>query len=166
MAKGQAVPRELAIKQALRVLTTIQPFCERVPVVAGSIRRLRPTVHDIDIVAQADPAQMVRMAVALTAVVDPGTLKLAPKIWHAMMNGITLDLYLADAKSYGMLVLVRTGSPAHNIKLASLAKRQGMRLHFDGYVEVQGKEPIWCAEEDQVFSALGLDFVAPELREA
>ena len=74
-----------------------------------------------------------------------------------------LQLWLADPPRYGAALLFATGSPAHVEALQSLADQRGLRLDQDGLF--RGEQLIPCAREVEVYAALGLPFIEPELRE-
>jgi len=100
----------------------IKGQCLKVEVV-GSIRRGRPEVNDIDILA------IPKRAYGFL----PGTRALmrGSQIIRFEEQGARIDLYLATEQNYEVLRLIRTGSAQHNIKLASIAKRRGWELKFD-----------------------------------
>jgi len=84
------------------------------------------------------------------------------EVKRLVYKGEQIDLYLADHKTYEPLVLFRTGSSRHNIKLAMLAQKKGMKLSHHGLVK---DEKIVARTEEEIFEALGLPYVEPEERE-
>jgi DNA polymerase/3'-5' exonuclease PolX len=124
--------------------------------VCGSIRRKKPEVNDIDIVAIpknkynfGDPTLSDNIRA-----LDPEGFRLAqnrkagndrfldgPAIKRFYYKGIMVDLYLANEKTYEVLVLIRTGSAAHNVRLTTLAKGKGWKLKAggEGLVRVEGE---------------------------
>jgi DNA polymerase/3'-5' exonuclease PolX len=157
---------------AARVVDKLTPCCERIAV-AGSIRRQKSWVNDIDILAI--PGNQGKLLYILH---DMGTMIVGgPKILrYKLKEGIELDLYIANPETWATLLLIRTGSKEHNIKLCSLAKTKGMVLHADGSglekcLAGEGTEvddlttsKITCDTETSIFEALGLAYVAPERR--
>jgi DNA polymerase (family 10) len=159
-------------KLAAKIVAELAPFCERIEI-AGSIRRLRPIVNDIDIVALPLPDQVnalrERVLRNTTPISDGAEIIIA-----RMANGVQLDLWIAQRPhkdlftskptNWGMLLLARTGSKEHNIWLAQLAQKFGRRFNPHHGIFEQGR-CIASATEEEVFGALGLAFIPPEERE-
>jgi len=78
-------------------------------------------------------------------------------------NGLQVDLRVLPPERYGSLLQYFTGSKAHNVALRGLAQSQGLSLSEYGFK--RGEEEIICAEEEEVYGALGLPWIPPELRE-
>lgn len=90
-----------------------------------------------------------------------GTVQLDLWFAHAGKS----DLFTGSPSNWGMLILARTGSKEHNVKLAATAKRQG--LLFSPHEGIKrGDEIIASKTEEEIFAALGLAYVEPERREA
>jgi DNA polymerase (family 10) len=131
--------------------------------VAGSYRRRRETVGDLDIVATARKTNVVGDRLIayenVAEVLAHGTTRTT----IVLRSGIQVDLRVVPAHSYGAALLYFTGSKAHNIALRSLANERGWKLNeyglFDGDHRVAG------ATEAEIYKKLGLAFVPPELRE-
>lgn len=161
---------EQADKVAEKLKVALSPLCERFEV-AGSIRRRRPMVHDIDVVCI--PVNQGQFAYALQQL---GKIKMGgQKIIRVAMGftkGIDMDVYIATPETWATLLLIRTGSTGHNIKLCKLALQQGMKLHADGSglfkIEAQGCEGVEVRiagdSEESIFEALGLPYLPPEKR--
>jgi len=144
-----------------RVLAVVGPYCERVQV-AGSVRRKRPEVHDIDIVLIPKPLHLASIVKAL----DPEKALLqGPKLTRLLVEGVQVDLYVATPETWGAILLIRTGSPEHNIRLCSIARSRGMKLSAARGVIKEGRV-VASRTEEEIFQALGIDYVPPENREA
>jgi DNA polymerase (family 10) len=135
--------------------------------IAGSLRRRKETIADVDIVAVSDHAESVGAAFAkLTGVVQvlgQGATKTSVKIG----NGMQVDLRVVPKKSFGAAMVYFTGSKEHNVKVRGLALKKGLTLNEWGFQKVndeRAKSPTVDSEE-QVYSALGLSFIEPEMRE-
>ena len=147
----------------------LSPYCDRIQV-AGSIRRRRPFPRDIDIVCI--PSNQGQFITALRAL-GPFKIGGAAIIRVAMPTGVELDVYIAEAKTWATLLLIRTGSAGHNIRLCSKAKQLRMKLHADGSGLFQLNAPGSDGEEvriagdteQSIFAALGLPYIQPEQRE-
>ncbi|MBN1366607.1 MAG: hypothetical protein JW967_01600 [Dehalococcoidales bacterium] len=92
-------------------------------------------------------------------------------IIQAPVNRYSVDFYIATPETWATLLLIRTGSREHNIKLCSLARQKGMKLHADGsglfrvsLLESEPDERIAGDTEDSIFKALGLPYQEPEER--
>ena len=172
---------EEARRVAEKVVEALTPFCQRIEI-AGSIRRGRPFVGDIDIVLLPKDA-FDRDRIEQRAAQNAARLKGGEQyVVYGMKNGMQLDLWFAhiawppeagmfgdtikpaEPANFGMLWLARTGSAMHNVHLAKVAKARG--FHFDPHAGLkQAGKVIASEEEADVFKALGLAYVEPERRE-
>lgn len=159
---------ELARAQRIAdmVKAKLAPYCERIEV-AGSIRRKRPFVNDVDIVCI--PSNQGQLAYQLQSL---GKLKMGgQKLVRVEMGTIMLDVYIAAPQTWATLLLIRTGSARHNIYLCTRARQQGKTLKADGsglfdLVDCQGSESRIAGDtEESIFEALGLKYRKPEERE-
>jgi DNA polymerase (family 10) len=163
---------------ASKILETIRPFCVQVEV-AGSFRRGKSIINDLDFVVQPYTDQIrvsnqwLTMLKKVRSDFDAITEKQGDKLATLYLpfvskkgNGhVQIDFYRADPTTWGILLLVRTGSKEHNVKLCKLAIQKGLRLQYSvGLVDQTGRVVAGRSEE-QVFQALGLPFIAPEKRE-
>ncbi|KKN39350.1 hypothetical protein LCGC14_0744550 [marine sediment metagenome] len=150
--------RAQAIAAAL--VKELQPFCEEI-MVAGSIRRQRPLVKDIDLVII--PANQGQLAVKLHAM---GCRFGGPKAQRLQYKGANVDIYIATVETFPMLVLVRTGSGAFNRDLAIRAKGQGLHFAADGrgILNKDGQRVAWLSE-GEILGTLGLPYIEPSRRE-
>ncbi|MFD8702330.1 helix-hairpin-helix domain-containing protein [Kitasatospora sp. NPDC059648] len=158
---------------------------------AGSLRRMRETVGDIDVLATA--ADSAPLMAALTGlpyvaeVIGSGPTKTSV----LTTQGIQVDLRVVPEEDWGAALVYFTGSKAHNIKLRTMAVRAGLKLSEYGLFEVDGAAPrgargakgaraakvgggpgartegvkVVSATEDEVYAALGLPWIPPTLRE-
>jgi len=131
---------------------------------AGSVRRAEATVGDVDIVctsseAAAVIARFVRWDRAC-AVLAEGVTKAS--IW--LDGGFQIDLRVLPEDVYGNLLQHFSGSREHNIQLREYAVRLGLRVSENGILDVATGHNRTCRTEQEVYAALGLPFVAPEMR--
>lgn len=131
---------------------------------AGSLRRARPTIGDLDLLAAAeDTGAVVRAFTNLPQVVhveSAGEAK-ATVILH---SGMQADLLVVPAEQWGSALQHFTGSQAHNIRFRELALERGLSFSERGFRREDGGV-LTCATEEQVYAALDLPWIAPELRE-
>jgi DNA polymerase (family X) len=132
---------------------------------AGSARRMRETVRDLDIIATATDSQaLVDYFCSLTWVVDvaaKGTTK-ATVVSH---DGARFDLRVVPPESYGNLLQHFTGSKHHNVALREDAVRRGFSVSEYSVTETESGEEHRFAREEEVYGFLGYDWIPPELRE-
>jgi len=81
---------------------------------------------------------------------------------RVLYNGEQIDLYFATPETWGTLVLIRTGSAEHNIKLSMIAQKEGLKLSHNGLTR---KGKVIATVEKELFEALDLPYVEPEERE-
>jgi len=132
---------------------------------AGSLRRWRATVGDIDLlVASYDPAPIMETFVNLpevARVLGHGPTKSSIET-H---GGQQVDLRVLPPERYGTLLAYFTGSKAHNVRMRELALKQGLSLNEHAFTPLNDGVEILCETEEQVFEVLGLPWIPPELRE-
>jgi len=131
--------------------------------VAGSIRRRRETIGDADFVvvtARAEPVMKFFVAMPEVAhVYGTGPTKTMVRL----ANGMDADLRVVPAASFGAALNYFTGSKAHNVKLRRIALEKGLKLNEYGLFK--GERAIAGRTEEEIYAALGLQYVPPELRE-
>ena len=154
------------------VANSIKQYCERIEA-AGSLRRRRPEVNDIDIVLIPHKGCMDKIkeiCLAFHPLIGPHK----PPKWGERMASfrykevVGVDLYFADEVTWPILWLIRTGSKEHNIHLCNQAKMQGMYLAADGsglFKDRLKTEIIPVASERDVFENLRMPYLEPEDRE-
>jgi DNA polymerase (family 10) len=131
---------------------------------AGSLRRARATIGDLDLLAVADePADVVAAFTELPTVarVDSSGAEKATVLLH---NGLQADLLVLKPEMWGSALQHFTGGKAHNIRFREMALDRGLSFSEHGFRREDGSM-ILCATEEQVYAQLGLPWIAPELRE-
>jgi DNA polymerase (family 10) len=132
-------------------------------VIAGSFRRARETVGDIDILVSASAAAPVMERFVhydeVTEVLAHGETRATAKLGC----GLQVDLRVVEPESHGAALLYFTGSKAHNIALRRIAQSRALKLSEYGLF--RGNRRTAGATEESVYRALGLPWIAPELRE-
>ncbi|MCX7977247.1 MAG: helix-hairpin-helix domain-containing protein, partial [Bellilinea sp.] len=131
---------------------------------AGSLRRWKPTIGDLDLVAAAeDPAAIMDAFVRhpdVVRVLAHGENKSSIEL----SNGLNVQLWIQPPEKFGSLLQFVTGSKEHNVRLRELAQRKGLSLSEHGITSADGKEQFF-EDENDLYRALGLDWIPPELRE-
>ncbi len=131
---------------------------------AGSLRRWRETIGDLDIiVAASDAAAVVRAFVELERVHrvrSQGETKVSVEL----SDGLMVQVWVHPPDRFGTALQYATGSQLHNVRLRELALNRGLSLSEHGFKKEDGTE-ILCADEAEVYEVLDLPWIAPELRE-
>ena len=158
LAQARAIAREVV------AALTAQARVERIEI-AGSLRRARETVKDIDLLATAtDPARVIEAFVSLPSVLDvvgAGGTKAA--VHHR--EGIQIDLRVVDPDAVGAALQYFTGSKDHNVRLREMASRRQLKISEYGVFDETTGTRIAGATEPDVYAAVGLPWIPPELRE-
>jgi DNA polymerase (family X) len=132
---------------------------------AGSLRRMRETVGDIDILATAtDSAPLMAALVArpeVAQVIGSGTTKTSIRT----DKGLQVDLRVVPPGDWGAALVYFTGSRAHNIKLRGRAVKEGLKLSEYGLFDVETGKKLASRTEKEVYKALSLPWIPPTLRE-
>ena len=149
------------------LLTEIRPLCDNV-LVAGSIRRQKPTINDIDIVVIPKKQKDVFWDAIAARLENRGFRKVqhGPKLmtYRHPKGTFTVDIYRATPETWGVLTLIRTGSTEHNIALCKRALHLGLELSAKDGVLKEG-QVIASETEEGIFEALKMTYVKPENRE-
>jgi len=151
---------EGAQKIAAEVIKRLSPYCEKIEV-AGSIRRRKSIVHDIDLVLiPFDPWNLESEVLALAHPLKPKMS--GEKLKRLDYCGAQIDLYYASPETWSTLLLIRTGSKENNIRLCRRAKDLGRHLaaNGDGLFDGTGKR-IAGDTEISIYNALGLPYQPP-----
>ncbi|HWN82751.1 MAG TPA: helix-hairpin-helix domain-containing protein, partial [Candidatus Udaeobacter sp.] len=131
--------------------------------IAGSLRRRRETIKDIDIVVSStNPTAVMEAFVTygdVEGIIARGPTRSSVRLW----GGIQVDLRVVTEDEYPFALLYFTGSKAHNIGMRAKAQRMGLKLNEYGLFD--GETPVPCDSEPAIYQHLGYAWVAPELRE-
>ena len=138
------------------------PLCKEVQA-AGSLRRMKETVGDVDILASGENgADIVKSFVTMrgvTQVLASGDTKGSVRV----EEGVQVDLRVVREDEFGAALQYFTGSKEHNVHLREIAKKQGLKVNEYGIFK--GDEKIGGSREEDIYKALGMDWIPPELRE-
>ena len=131
---------------------------------AGSLRRMRATIGDLDLVAAANDPHPVMDAFThhpnVQHVISQGEAKSSIEL----EEGLRAQLWVQPPERYGTALQFATGSKDHNVRLRELAISKGYSLSEQRLTRSDGSE-ILCATEEEVYRQLGLPYIPPELRE-
>jgi DNA polymerase (family 10) len=130
--------------------------------VAGSLRRRKEVVKDMDLVASGKPGPLMD-AVAAHPLVEEITARGDTKLTAHLRSGLNLDLRVVPDKSFPYTLQHFSGSKEHNIALRALAQKKGLKSNEYGLFK--GEKNIPCKEEKDIYKKVGLAYIPPELRE-
>lgn len=155
---GEILPRVEEIKEKLESLSVIHQIS-----LAGSVRRRKETIGDVDLLITTDnPSKVMDFFVKM-----PGVIKVwgkgPTKSSVRMKQGLDVDLRVVEKKSYGSALQYFTGSKEHNIATRKIAQSKGLKLNEYGLFK--GKKQIAGETEGEIYEALGMAWIPPELRE-
>ncbi|VAW79880.1 DNA polymerase X [hydrothermal vent metagenome] len=131
--------------------------------VAGSYRRCRETVGDLDILVIARQGRSVIEHFVSYDEVENILSSGSTRASVTLRSGLQVDLRVVPAASYGAALYYFTGSRSHNIAVRRIAQRKGLKINEYGVF--RGKKRIAGKTEEEVFESIGLPFIPPELRE-
>ena len=157
---GKAYPIAQALIKALKTLVEVKQIK-----VAGSLRRWKETVGDIDIlVTSTNPTPIMQHFITLPSVTQ--VLAHGPtKSSVILEGGIQADIRVIEPQAFGAALQYFTGSKSHNIALRRLAQQQGQKLSEYGLFDRESDERIAGATEEEIYQKLGMAWIPPELRE-
>ena len=133
---------------------------------AGSFRRRRDTVGDLDLLVSGGGPAPVMDAFTTHDQVAEVLARGDTKSSVRLTDGLQVDLRLVPPESFGAALLYFTGSKEHNIELRRVANDRGLTLNEYGLVREQDHATVAGRTEEEIYRALGLDWIPPELREA
>jgi DNA polymerase (family 10) len=133
--------------------------------VAGSLRRMRDTVKDIDLlVTSTEPGRVIRTFTTLPSVAEivaQGPTKATVR--H--QDGLAIDLRVVEPTAFGAALQYFTGSKEHNVRVREMASRRGLRISEYGVFDEATGARVAGATEADVYATVGLPWIPPELRE-
>jgi len=157
---GEALPVVDEVLGALRPLPGVKNLTA-----AGSLRRFRETVGDIDLMGTADnPEEVINAFVNLPQIRE--VLAKGPtKASVILPGGLQADLRMVEHDSFGSLLQYFTGSKQHNITLRTRGQKKGLKLSEYGITDVKTDKLEKFATEEAFYRRLGLQYIPPEIRE-
>jgi DNA polymerase (family 10) len=166
-AKGSTrIPLDIALHHAEDIIELLKkhPSVKRIDI-AGSLRRRKDTIRDIDILIASPHPEKVMEAFASMPQVEQVLAKGTTKSSVRLSSGIQADARIVDEANYGAALLYFTGSAQHNIELRKISIAKGYKLSEYGLFTEKGK-PIAGKTEHEIYQELGMAYIEPELREA
>jgi len=167
-----AQEKRMLLYRALEIVEPLKKYLQKIKSVsevevAGSYRRKKETVGDLDIIVASEQGEKVIKKFVhyedVTRVISQGETRSSV----VLRGGLQVDLRVVEAESFGAALQYFTGNKQHNIQLRQLAIKQNCKLNEYGLFEKKGKQEkaIAGASEPEIYQKLGLDFIEPELRQ-
>jgi DNA polymerase (family 10) len=157
---GQAFPLANRIIAALRKVPGVKAVEP-----AGSLRRMRSTVGDVDILVSARDSAPVMEAFTSLPGVSRVLGKGPTKASIEFSDGLRSQMWVHPPEHFGTALVYATGSKDHNVRLRELALDKGLSLSEHALLRTDGSGEIICDTEEKVYAALGLPWIPPEMRE-
>src|SRR2546428_434361 len=133
--------------------------------VAGSLRRMRETVKDVDIlVTSTEPARVIDTLTSLPSVIEV-IARGDTKVSVRHQDGLQVDLRVVEPAAFGAALQYFTGSRDHNVRVRELAKRRGLTISEYGVFEEKSGKRVAGETEEEGYATVGLPWIPPELRE-
>jgi len=157
---GQVLPHAKEIEDALRALKEVKAIS-----LAGSIRRMKETIGDIDVlVTSSRPARVMDVFTTLPQV--QRVLAKGPTRSSVLLEvGIQADVRVVKPESFGAALQYFTGSKEHNVRLREKGVRRGLKINEYGVFRVKDEKRVAGRTEEEVYAALDLPWIPPEIRE-
>ncbi len=159
MALGRALPEAEAMVRKLGGSGLVGKV-----VIAGSTRRMRETVGDLDILITSDEPEKVRNFIARMPEVERVLLSGSTKTTVRLAIGLNCDFRVVEEQSFGAALQYFTGNKDHNVKVREIAVAKGYKLNEYGLFDKMDRN-VAGAQEDGVYKALGMQVMDPEMRE-
>lgn len=157
---GIALPLAEYVKQNLIKGATIDKI-----EICGSIRRMKETIGDIDILVTSKNSNQVMDYFTNMEIVKEVINKGDTKSTIITPEGIQIDVRVVEPISFGAAVQYFTGSKQHNVKIRELAIKKGLKVNEYGVFKIDGEVRVCGETEEEVYKILGLPLIPPELRE-
>ena len=157
---GRAYPLAMEI---IEVLMDIKGVVDAQP--AGSLRRMRSTVGDLDILVAAKESSAVMETFVKLPRVNRVLGQGPTKSSIEFNDGVRAQVWVHPPEKFGTALVYATGSKDHNVRLREIALAKNLSLSEHSFAKLKGGGEIFCATEEEVYKTLGLPWIPPELRE-
>jgi DNA polymerase (family X) len=158
------LPRAIELGEAIADGLRAHPAAVRVEL-AGGVRRQADSVKDLDIVAASDDPPALAAALAELDLVERASSSGENAARARTHSGVPIDLRVVEPAQFGNLLQHFTGSQRHNMRLREMAVRRGLHVSEYGILDDATGDTLRCATEEEVYAALRLPWIPPELRE-
>ncbi|MGC9124860.1 MAG: DNA polymerase/3'-5' exonuclease PolX, partial [Caldisericaceae bacterium] len=157
---GIALPIAESIVKSLKENTPVEKI-----LVAGSLRRMKDTIGDIDILVTSDSPTKVMDYFASMEATKEVVVKGETKTSIITKENLQVDLRVVESDSFGAASQYFTGSKEHNVKIREIAIKQNFKLNEYGLFDLESNKTIAGSSETEIYEKLGLEWIPPEMRE-
>lgn len=157
---GKVLPLAREIMEALRALPEVRELS-----VAGSLRRMKETIGDVDVLVTSSRPERVMETFTELPRVRQVLAKGLKRSSILLDSGIQADVRVVEPESFGAALQYFTGSKDHNVKLRERAVRADLKINEYGVFRVKDEKRLAGRTEDEVYRAVGLPWIPPEVRE-
>jgi len=157
---GEALPIAEAYRQYLLAAKSLDRIC-----IAGSLRRGKETIGDIDIVVGDDEPSAIMDAFVSYPDVREVLMKGPTKSSVRLRGGLQVDLRVVEARSWGAALCYLTGSKEHNVHMRGVAVDMGLKLNEYGLFDRDSGKMVAGKTEEELYDSLDFSYIEPELRE-
>jgi len=157
---GRVLPQAQEILEALRALKEVRALA-----VAGSLRRMKETIGDIDVVVTSGRPERVMETFTTLPRVKQVLARGPTRSSVVLDSGIQADVRVVEPESFGAALQYFTGSKDHNVKVRERAVRRGLKVNEYGVFRVKDDARLAGSTEEEVYAAVGLPWIPPEIRE-
>lgn len=170
--KLDSAKKRLTLKEAQRIADDLLQAIKKIDgvkqaTIAGSIRRKKDTIGDIDIVITADERKWKKIITAITQLPHVETVIAAGKTRASLVlktNQVQADIRVVHKDEYGAALFYFTGSRDHNIQLRSLAKQRGWKVNEYGVFDNKTGKKLAGKTEEEIYHLFGIRFIPPAKR--
>ena len=165
--RGRRVPLGVALPLVEEIVAALRERCAAILQIdsAGSVRRRRDTIGDLDVLATSERPDDVLNAFTALPMVQEVVARGDTKASILTGRQQQVDLRVVAPDSWGAALQYFTGSKQHNVRVREIAVRKGWRLNEYGLIEAATDRKLAGAEEEDIYHQLGMAWVPPELRE-
>lgn len=157
---GKVLPLANELLEQLQNKAPVSKLC-----LAGSLRRWKETIKDIDILAVSRDAKKVMKVFVKLPQVQEILMHGPTKSSVTISGGLQVDLRVVEERSFGAALAYFTGSKDHNIKLRELARHADLKINEYGIFRASDDKKLGGEKEEDVYRLLGMPYIPPELRE-
>lgn len=170
--KLDSAKKRLPLKEAQRIADNLLKAIKNIDgvkraTIAGSIRRKKETIGDIDIVITADERKWKKIITTITQLPQAETVIAAGKTRASLVlktKQVQADIRIVHEDEYGAALFYFTGSKEHNIQLRSLAKQRGWKVNEYGVFENKTGKKLAGKTEEEIYELFGISFIPPDKR--
>ncbi len=164
--RSQRIPLGKAYPLAMEIIAQLKKVKEVIDAQpTGSLRRMRSTVGDLDILVAAKDSVPVMDAFVKLPRVNRVLGKGLTKSSIEFNDGVRAQVWVLPPEQFGTALVYATGSKDHNVRLREIALAKGLSLSEHSFLKLKGGDEIYCTTEEEVYKTLGLPWIPPEMRE-